>query len=151
MSTPLREAALAAIAARLTSQLSGVTVERARRAPVDTDSERLPRVVLTATDWTADETAEPLATHYTLAFVVSGYVRGSSDLAIEQGLSTLHAQTVAALAGWTPAVAGVGEVSEEGAEFRLYDADESAKPAGEFAARFNVLCIGGLGTPYAAA
>ena len=150
MSTPLREAALAAMAARLTSQLSGVIVERARRAPVDTDTEHLPRVVLTATDWTADETVEPLATHYTLAFVVSGYVRGSSDLAIEQALSALHARVVAALAGWTPAVSGVGDVAEEGAEIRLYDADESAKPAGEFAARFSVLCIGGLGIPYAA-
>jgi hypothetical protein len=150
MSTPLREAALAAMSARLTSQLSGVTVERARRAPVDTDSEHLPRVVLTATDWTADETVEPLATHYTLAFVVSGYVRGTSDLAIEQALSTLHARVVAALVGWTPQLPGIGEVSEEGAEFRLYDADESAKPAGEFAARFSVLCIGGQGIPYAA-
>ena len=148
MSTPLREAALAAIAARLTSQLSGVTVERARRAPVDTDAEHLPRVVLTATDWTADETVEPLATHYTLAFVVSGYVRGSSDLAIEQALSALHARVVAALAGWTPAVSGVGDVAEEGAEIRLYDADESAKPAGEVLARFSMLAIAPLGSPY---
>ena len=73
-----------------------------------------------------------------------------SDLAIEQALSTLHARVVAALVGWTPQLPGIGEVSEEGAEFRLYDADESAKPAGEFAARFSVLCIGGLGIPYAA-
>jgi hypothetical protein len=150
MSTPLREAALAAIAARLTSQLSGVAVERSRRAPVDVDKEHLPRVVLTATDWTADETAEPLATHYTLGFTVSGYVTNHADLAVELAMSALHARVVAALAGWTPDTAGVGEVSEEGAEFRLYDADESARPTGEFAARFSILCIGGLGNPYAA-
>jgi hypothetical protein len=147
MSLALREMALAAITARLGSQLSGVTVERARRAPVDVDRETLPRLVLTGTDWTADETAEPLVVHYTLAFVVTGYVSGREDIAVEQGLAALHARVVAALAGWTPAVSGVGDVSEEGAEFRLYDADESARPAGEVAARFSILCLGPLAAP----
>ena len=54
----------------------------------------------------------------------------------------------AALAGWTPALDGLGEVSEQGAEFRLYDTDESAKPAGEFIARFSMLAIAPLGAPY---
>ena len=43
MSTALREAALAAVAARLTAILPDAVVERARRAPVDTDSDALPR------------------------------------------------------------------------------------------------------------
>ncbi len=148
MPTPIREAALAAIAGRLTSELPGVVLERARRAPVDTDKEPLPRLVLTGTDWEADETAEPGSTHYTMGFVVAGYVRDTTDLGVEQGLSDLHALVVAALAGWTPTVDGLGEATEQGAEFRLYDTDESAKPAGELLARFSMLAIAPLGSPF---
>ncbi len=148
MPTPIREAALAAIADRLTIELSGVVLERARRAPVDTDKEPLPRLVLTGTDWEADETAEPGSTHYTSGFVVAGYVRDTTDLGVEQGLSDLHASVVGALAGWTPAVDGLGEAAEQGAEFRLYDTDESSKPAGDFLARFSMLAIAPLGSPF---
>ncbi len=148
MPTPIREAALAAIAERLTTELPGVALERARRAPVDTDKEPLPRFVLTGTDWEADETAEPGSTHYTMSFVVAGYVRDTADLGVEQGLSELHASVVAALAGWTPAIDGLGDAAEQGAEFRLYDTDESAKPAGEFIARFAMLAIAPLGVPF---
>jgi hypothetical protein len=148
MSTPLREAALAAIATRLADQMPGVPLERARRSPVDTDKEALPRLVLTGTDWEADETAEPGSTHYTMGFVVAGYIRDTTDLGVEQGLSDLHASVVAALAGWTPTVDGLGEATEQGAEFRLYETDESAKPAGEFLARFSMLAIAPLGSPF---
>lgn len=150
MPTPIREAVLAAVAARLDVELPSIVLERARRAPVDTDKELLPRLVLTGTDWEADETAEPGSTHYTMGFVVAGYVRDPTDLGVEQGLSDLHASVVAALAGWTPAVDGLGEAAEQGAEFRLYDTDESSKPAGEFLARFSMLAIAPLGSPYAA-
>lgn len=148
MSTPIREAALAAIADRLTTELPGTVLERARRALVDIDKEPLPRLVLTGTDWEADEAAEPGSTHYTMGFVVAGYIRDTTDLGVEQGLSDLHASVVAALAGWTPGVDGLSEVAEQGAEFRLYDTDESAKPAGEFLARFSMLAIAPLGAPY---
>jgi hypothetical protein len=47
-----------------------------------------------------------------------------------------------------PAIDGLGEAAEQGAEFRLYDTDESAKPAGEFLARFSMLAIAPLGTPF---
>jgi hypothetical protein len=47
---PLREAALAAIAERLATQLADVAVERARRAPVDTDAEPLPQLVVRGDD-----------------------------------------------------------------------------------------------------
>jgi hypothetical protein len=147
MPTPIREATLAAVAERLTAELPGVALERARRAPVDTDKEPLPRLVLMGTDWEADETAEPGSTHYSLGFAVAGYVRDATDLGVEQGLSDLHASLIAALAGWTPAPEGLGEVSEQGAEFRLYDTDESAKPAGEFIARFSMLAIAPFGAP----
>ncbi len=148
MSTPLREAALAAIATRLADEMPGVPLERARRSPVDTDKEALPRLVLTGTDWEADETAEPGQTHYTLGFVVAGYARATTDLGIEQALSDLHASAVAAIVGWTPAVDGLGEVSELGADFRLYDTEESRKPAGEVLARFSMLAIAPLGSPF---
>lgn len=142
--TALRETALAAIAARLVAQIPAATVDRARLAPVDIDKEALPRLALASTDWAADETAEPLAVHYTLSFVVTGYVRARTGLLAEQALSELHASTVAALSGWTPAAASLGEPAQEGSEFRLYDTEESAKPAGEFTARFTMLCIGPL-------
>ena len=148
MPTALREAALAAIADRLVAELPSVVLERARRAPVDTDKEPLPRLVLTGTDWEADKTAEPGSTHYTMGFVVAGYVRDATDLGLEQGLSDLHASVVAALAGWTPVGDGLGDAAEQGAEFRLYDTDESAKPAGEFLVRFSMLAIAPLGAPY---
>ena len=148
MPTPIRETALAAIADRLAAELPDAVLERARRAQVDTDKEAMPRLVLTGTDWEADETAEPGSTHYTLGFVVAGYVRDTTDLGVEQGLSDLHASVVTVLAGWTPAIDGLGEAAEQGAEFRLYDTYESAKPAGEFIARFSMLAIAPLGAPY---
>jgi hypothetical protein len=148
--TPLRETALAAIAARLVAQIATAAVERARRAPVDTDREPLPRLILTGASWDADETAEPGVTHYTMGFIVQGYARAATDLALEQALSTLHAATVAALAGWTPTQDGLGEATEEGADFELYDAADSEKPAGAFTARFSMLCLAARGSPYTA-
>jgi hypothetical protein len=149
MSTPLREAALAAVATQLAVSMPAVPIERARRAQVDTDAETLPRLVLRGEEWEADETQEPEYTHYRIGFSVAGFVRGATDLEAEQALTTLHASVVAALAGWTPSTAGLGDVSEQGADVRLYDADESAKPAGEFVARFALLAIAPTGSPYA--
>lgn len=149
MSIPLREAALAAIASRLTTSLPDVPLERARRAPVDTDTEALPKLVLHGEDWSADDTQEPNCTHWTIGFSVAGYTRATSDIAAERALSALHARVVAALSAWTPDTPGLGDVVEQGAQFRLYDADESAKPAGEFAAQFSILAIGPTGSPYA--
>lgn len=150
MPTPIRETALAAIATRLTAQITTATVERARRAPVDTDKETLPRLVLTGGDMTPDHTAEPGMTHHTLAFDVTGYVRATSDLALEHALSALHAQVVASLEGWQPSADGISEATEQGAAFELYPADESDKPAGLFTATFSILCIAPTGDPYTA-
>jgi hypothetical protein len=149
VTTPLREAALAAIASRLTTILTDASVERARRAPVDTDRETLPRLVVRGEDWEADTSQEPGQTHWTIGFSVSGFAGAASDLAAEQALSDLHARVVAALAAWTPDTAGLGDVVEQGAEFRLYDADESAKPAGEFIARFSLLAVAASAAPWA--
>lgn len=146
--TALRETALAAIAARLTSQIATATVERARRAPVDTDKESLPRLVLTGGDLAADETAEPGMTHYTFDFAVAGYAKARTDLALEQALSELQAKVTAALAGWEPGTDNIGNTTEIGAEFTLADAEESKTPAGSFVARFSILLIAATGNPY---
>jgi len=148
-SLPLREAGLAAIAQRLTSTMPGVVVERARRAPVDVDTDTLPRLILRGEEWQADETEEPGLTHYRLAFSVTGFVSAATDLAAEQALCLLHAQLVQTLAGWTPSTPGLGDIAEQGAEFSLYDSDASARPAGEFLARFSMLAIGPSGGPWA--
>ena len=145
---PLREAALAAIAARLSVQLPEVTVERSRRAPVDVDTEALPRLVVRGEDWQADEGEEPGRTHYQVGVSVTGFVAGATDLEVEQSLSLLHAQVVHALAGWTPAEPGLGDVSEQSADFTLYDIEESARPAGEVLARFSILAVGPTGGPW---
>jgi hypothetical protein len=148
MSTPLREAALATIAARLSAELPDVAVERARRSAVDPVAEGT-RLVLLGEDWAADTSQEPGITHYTLGFTVAGYLTAGSDLATEQALSTLHARVVAVLYSWTPADPGLGEPVELGAEFELYDAEDSARPAGEFRARVEMLALASTGAPYA--
>lgn len=145
---PLREAALAAVAERLAAQLPDAAVERARRAPVDVDAEALPRLVVSGGDMDADDSQEPGRTHYTLGFSVTGYAAGATDVAAEQALSSLHARAVTALARWTPAAAGLGDVAEIGGEFRLYEADEAERPAGEFVARFSMLAVGPAGGPW---
>jgi hypothetical protein len=145
---PLREAALAAIAERIITGLPDVALDRARRAPVDVEAEVLPRLVLRGEEIEADDTEEPGRTHYRIGFVVSGFAAGVSDLAAEQALSVLHARLVSLLAGWTPAAAGLGDIAEQGAEFRMYDTEESVLPAGEFLARFSILAIGPNGGPW---
>jgi hypothetical protein len=150
VTTPIREAALAAIATRLAAQITDVPIERARRAAVAVDTEALPRLGLAATGFEADETVEPLAVHYTLSFAVTGYVKARTDLALDQAMSALHARVVAALSGWTPTTGGLGEPAEEGVEFSPLDPDESKIPAGTFTARYSMLCIAALGAPYAA-
>ena len=148
MTTPIREAAVAAIATRLAAQIPTATVQRSRRAPVDVDNESLPRLVIEPGDWSADLTAEPLITHYTMPFTILGYVSARTDLLADQALSDLHAATVAALATWAPDVDGMDTPIEEGADIGLLPADESAKPVGRFEARFNLLITAATGAPY---
>jgi hypothetical protein len=146
--TALRETALAAIATRLTAQIPTATVERARRAPVDVTKERLPRLVVTGGDLAADESNEPGMTHYTLDFAVTGHATARTDLALEQALSDLQAKVTAALAGWQPATDNIGNTTEQGAEFVIADAEESAVPAGMVVCRFSILLIAATGNPF---
>lgn len=146
MPTPIREAALAAIATRLAAQIPTATVERTRRAEVEAASDRLPHLNIIGGDWAADVTAEPGMTHYTMGFTIVGHVRARTDLLAEQAMSALHADTVEALVTWEPAVTGMDTPIEEGAEIRLLAAEESEKPVGRFDARFAVLLIAATGT-----
>ncbi|MCX7275526.1 MAG: hypothetical protein NTV19_20825 [Burkholderiales bacterium] len=148
MTSPVAEAALAAITARLAAALPSVVVERARRAPVDIESETLPRLVLHIDSLDADASAEPGATHYRIGLTVVGTAIGTSDLEAQQAVISLHASVVAVLVGWTPNTAGLGDVVELGADFLLHDVDQSATPAGEFAARFEMLAVAATGSPY---
>ena len=147
MATPVREAALAAVVVRLRAQMPDVALDRARRGAVDADRERLPRLILRGEDMEADDTQEPGRTHYRIGFSVVAFTRAGSDLELEQALSSLHARIAAALAGWVPDSWNLGDVAEQGAEFVLYDAEDSAKPAGECAARFSILAVTPTGDP----
>ena len=147
MPTPVREAVLAAVAARLRMQLTDVALDRARRGMVDMDSDRLPRMILRGEGIEADDTQEPGRTHYQIGFTVLAISRAGSDLALEQALSVLHARIAAALAGWVPSSVNLGDVAEQGADFILYDAEDSAKPAGECVARFSILAVTPTGDP----
>ncbi|WP_372918671.1 hypothetical protein [Sandarakinorhabdus sp.] len=148
MPSSVREAAIAAIFARLTTELAGVVVERVRRSPIDVTRESLPRAVVTAGDIDADATREPMQTHYTLNFTVAAYVDAVDDLALDRALSDLHARIVAALVGWQPATLGLGEVAEGGAGFEPFPAGSSKAPAGEMLASFSILAIAPTGAPY---
>ena len=148
MTSPVTEAALVAVTARLVAMVPSAVVERARRAPVDIESEALPRLVLHIDNLDADASAEPGATHYRVGLTVVGTAIGTSDLEAQQAVISLHASVVAALAGWTPSTAGLGDVAELGADFLLHDVDQSATPVGEFAARFEMLAVAATGSPY---
>lgn len=150
MPTPIREAILAAVAGRLTAQLSGVTVLRARRAPVA--QEERPAVVLVGGGLSAAEDVSFGETMWTCAFTVVGHFAGATDLAAEQAGSDLHARVVAALQGWDiqPTVPAAIQANVTTAEFGLYGAEDSAKPAGEFAAEFTATAMLPNGSPYTA-
>jgi hypothetical protein len=103
-----REAALAAIAARLTAQLSGVAVERGRRSMIGAE-EALPRVVLVQG---GHEEQEPDAFGTVLMrcdAMVEGYAAAATDAALEAALNDLHARCAAALMGAEIAYGIVGD------------------------------------------
>jgi hypothetical protein len=145
--TPIREAVTAAAHARLAAVLTGVTVERVRRAPPDLSE--LPLVVVAAGDMTADEEQSPGETFWRIGVTVTGHAMGGTDLAAEQALSELHARVVAAMQGHDLG-AGVVDALSDGATFEMLLAEDSDTPAGAFEARFTVLAVAPSGNPYAA-
>jgi hypothetical protein len=146
MPTPIREAVLAAVATRLTAQLSGVTVLRAHRAPLD--PRKCPAVIVTGGGMDADEDMSFGETQWRIGFSVAGYIKAATDLAAEQALSDLHARVIAALQNHDLGPATI-QPNITGAEFELYSIEESAAPAGEFNASFEALAMTPAASPYA--
>lgn len=152
MPTAVREAAIAAVHARLVATLPGllpgVVIERVRRAPVDIRSESLPRVMLAGAGMEIDTRQDPTTTHYTIEFEVAGYVTASTDAGLELAQADMHAAVVSALVPWQPATDGLGEVAEQAVEFAIVDSAESSRRAAEILCRFTILAITPTGSPY---
>lgn len=154
--TPIREALLAAIAARLAAELPEIPVERARRSPPDPEVEgEFPRLVVRGGDLSSSDSESFGETFYGVGAVVTGYVAAppdaeNQDLACEQALSLLHARVVTALVAWQPDGTDLNEVRDAGtADFLVYDIEDSAVAAGEFTAAFEAVSLRPTGHPYA--
>lgn len=152
MTTTVWDAAMAAVAARLRAQITDVTLDVDRRADVGTATGDRPRLVLTLGSTPApDLTQDPGAEHHEMEVFVSGYIvgaRGDTDSEVRIATNTLRARVHAALNGFAEgAVFDVLAVGGEGAQ--LYEAEDSALPAGDFTQPFTVRCITASGQPYA--
>ncbi len=103
-----REAALAAIAARLTAQLAGVAVERGRRSMIGVE-ETLPRIVLVMGGHEEQDPDAVGMVLYRCTAQVEGYVAATTDEALEGAINDLHARCAAALVGAEIAYGVVGD------------------------------------------
>lgn len=136
MATSVREYVLTATVARLVDQIPTATVERSRRAAVDTDRETLPRLVVTMPGWEADDTQGHGVVFYNAELLVTGYAGADTDAEADAALDQLNAAVQGALGDWTLTAWDVDAPASTGVDFRLFDAEESSRPAGEFTARF---------------
>jgi hypothetical protein len=146
MATTVWDAAMAAVATRLRAEITDVTVETDRRAPVEEGE--CPRLVLTQGSTPApDLMQDPGAEHHDIEVTVTGHMLGTTDTAARIATNALRARVMAALNGYAAGVMfDVMAVGGEGA--RLLDAEESAKPRGEFVQPFRARCITASGHPY---
>jgi hypothetical protein len=146
MPTTVWDAAMAAVAARLRAQITDVPVEMDRRAPVEEGE--CPRLVLTQGSTPApDLMQDPGAEHHDIEITVTGHQLGAGDTAARIATNTLRARVMAAMNGYAEGVVfDVMAVGGDGA--RLLDAEESAKPRGEFSQPFRVRCVTASGHPY---
>jgi len=146
MPTPIRETVLALVAARLAVIIVDVPIERAQRA--EPAVEAMPCLILQAGDMIADEEQSPGECFWRIEFTIQGYAASASDLACEQTLSALHARVVSALQAWDPPSPLV-QFTTLDAAFQMFDVEQSAQPAGVFAARFHCQTVTPSGNPYA--
>ncbi|MBS7789272.1 hypothetical protein KTR66_04665 [Roseococcus sp. SDR] len=146
MPTTVWDAAMDAVAAQLRAVVTGTPVELDRRAPV-ADGE-CPRLVVTQGDTPApDLTQDPGAEYHDIEITIAGHCVGSTDTATRIATNTLRAQVMAALNGYAAGV--VFDVIAIGGDgVQLFDAEESAKPRGEFVQPFRVRCVTASGHPY---
>jgi hypothetical protein len=118
---PAREAAFAALAARLSALLTGTTVERNRDAPAA--PENCPLLVLHDGDHSVETESFGLVT-YRMTAQLAGYLAGDTLAAVMTAASTLHAQAIGALrcnsiSGGTPAPIVVGDQEIEVEEISM--------------------------------
>lgn len=139
------DAAMAAVGDRLAAQITDVPIERDRRAPVA--EVELPCLVLTLGNTDQDLGTSVGEAFHSIEINVAGYAAGSTDSAARIALATLRARTVAALNGWQSGA--VFDVQAGAADMALFDADQSARPAGSFTQTFTVLAVTPAGSPYA--
>lgn len=133
MARPIREMLLAAVHARLSNAIPTAAVHRSRRSPIDTEAEALPVLVVHLTRMDAQlEAMTPTETHYRCAIEVQGVAEGDTDAEADEAVSQLHADVIAALDGWALQPNTVDELAAGPGEFKMHDADESARPTGEF-------------------
>ncbi|WP_135469830.1 hypothetical protein [Crenalkalicoccus roseus] len=134
---PLREAALAAIAARLAAAIPDVPVERGRRSAVATED--CPRLVLRMGGHAEDEGAAVGTVRLACEALVEGYVAAprlaaDPDAALEAEINALHARCVEALAGVEIPAGSAGSLMATGVRLEP-DAPllgEAAEAAGGF-------------------
>lgn len=152
MPTPLREAAVAAIAATLAAAMPAAPVERNRRSPVDVDDETLPRFVIRDGAHQVLPSDAHGLTLYRVEVLVEGWARAESDAALGAALHAAHAVVVAALCNGEIEIDGGRQaISPEEVAFEAepIPVRDAARPALSFDMRiaFN-LRVPDLGGPY---
>jgi hypothetical protein len=126
-----REAAFAAIAAHLASQLLGVTVERNRRSLISPD-EAMPIVVLRDGGHEAADDDSAQLVRYSIECLVEGFVV-DTDARIGAALNDLHARCIAAICN-QPVHFGDDALwlHERRTDIEIAEAGDSAVPAARF-------------------
>ena len=146
------DAALEAVAERLTDAIPEVPVETDRRS--DVPDEDFPRLVVVDEGDEPDHTQSPGETFYRLIIAVTGYARAygteAPDTEARQAVNALRAQVIQALHGYQSPDGVVVDAIEASCDRRIYDADESTLPAGEFTSRWSIVTVTPAGNPWVA-
>lgn len=145
MSATIWDAAMASVAARIRAQITDVTLDVDRRAPV-AETER-PRMVMTLGRTMGDATMATQQTFHSIEVLVACHAQGATDTAARVALNTLRARLVAALDGWRDGV--IFDVQATDAALEMLDVTESAKPAGVLTQPFMVSAVTPTASPYA--
>ena len=138
--TAIRELLAAAVHARLTTALTGATVERSRRTDPEV-GETLP-IVIVRMRGDLQPVPDLSATDevWQVEFGVEGFAGGANDTAAEQALADLEARTIEALLNQPLERPGGGDLTTgivlSASSAELFDATENARSEGAFSALF---------------
>ena len=139
------DAAMAAVGDRLAAQITDVPLYRDRRAAVG--EAEVPCMVLTLSGSEQDLAVAAGEAFHSIEIAVTGYAKGPTDTAARIALSSLRARVIAALDGLQSGT--IFDAQSSGSDLTLFDADQSARPAGSFTQTFSVLATTPAGSPYA--